>query len=87
MAASHCLKCGSSIFKSITKFAVGSQHKIKFVQCSVCGEVVSVQEDQGQNVRKNSFRFDQMQESVLSSLRNQAKATSDIESLIKYLYG
>jgi hypothetical protein len=87
MEASQCLKCGGSIFKSVTKIAAGSQHKIKFVQCSGCGEVVVVQEERSQIVKKNSVRIDQPLEPVRSSLRNQAIPIPDIESLMKYLYG
>ena len=87
MVTSQCIKCGSSIFKSVTKLAVDSRHKIKVFQCSVCREVISVQEEQSQNVKKNSVRIDRVQEPVLSSLKNQAVPNSDIESLMKYLYG
>lgn len=87
MPTSQCVKCGNSVFELVAKFPVGSSHRIMFVQCSVCGGVVGIQDEHSQNVKRNHRRIEHMQEPVRSSIRTQATVDSDIESLIKYLYG
>jgi 6-phosphogluconate dehydrogenase (decarboxylating) len=87
MATSQCVKCGNSVFELVAKFPVGSSRKIMFVQCSVCGGVVGIQEEHSQNVKGNPRRIEEIQEPVRSSFKTQATVDSDIESLIKYLYG
>jgi len=87
MATSQCLKCGNRYFESVVKIPIGSPRRIMFVQCSVCGGVVGVQEEQGQNLKKNSELIEPIQKPVISSLKAQNIAPSDINTVLKQLYG
>ncbi|MGD1046691.1 MAG: hypothetical protein ABR936_15390 [Bacteroidota bacterium] len=87
MATSQCLKCGNRYFESVVKIPIGSPRRIMFVQCSVCGGVVGVQEEHGMNSKKNSERIDQMHEPVRSLIKNQTVVPSDINTVLKQLYG
>ena len=46
MAASTCVKCGSTSFDLKETVLKGSPWKLYFVQCSQCGGVVGVLDDQ-----------------------------------------
>jgi len=46
MAASACVKCGSTSFELKETVLVGSPWRLYFVQCSQCGGVVGVLDDQ-----------------------------------------
>ena len=46
MAASTCVKCGSTSFELKETDIKGSPWKLYFVQCSQCGGVVGVLDDQ-----------------------------------------
>jgi hypothetical protein len=46
MAASTCLKCGSTGFELKETVLTGLPWKLYFVQCSQCGGVVGVLDDQ-----------------------------------------
>ncbi len=46
MAASTCVKCGSTGFDLKETVVKGSLWKLYFVQCSQCGGVVGVLDDQ-----------------------------------------
>jgi hypothetical protein len=87
MAASQCLKCGNHFFESVVKIPIGSPRRVMFVQCSVCGGVVGVQEENGQSVKKNIERIDQRPEIVRPSFTPQAAVPSDINTVLKLLYG
>jgi hypothetical protein len=58
-----------------------------FIQCSVCGGVVGVQEVHNQDLKKNPERIDQIQEPVKSSFKTQTVVPSDISTILKHLYG
>ena len=46
MAASTCVNCGSTSFELKETVLTGSPWKLYFVQCSQCGGVVTVLDDQ-----------------------------------------
>ena len=46
MATSTCVKCGSTSFELKETILTGSPWKLYFVQCSQCGGVVTVLDDQ-----------------------------------------
>jgi hypothetical protein len=46
MAASTCVQCGSTGFELKETVLTGSPWKVYFVQCSQCGGVVGVLDDQ-----------------------------------------
>jgi hypothetical protein len=58
-----------------------------FVQCSVCGGVVGVQEEHSQNSKKNPERVELMREPAHSPFKTQAIVPSDINTVLKLLYG
>ena len=87
MATSQCLKCGNRFFESVVKIPIGSPRRVMFVQCSVCGGVVGVQEEHGLNSKKNPERIDYVQEPVQSPFKTQTVFPSDINTLLKQLYG
>jgi transcription elongation factor Elf1 len=87
MATSQCLKCGNRFFESVVKIPIGSPRRIMFVQCSVCGGVVGVQEEHGLSSKKNPERIDQMQQPVRSPFKAQTIVPSDINTVLKQLYG
>jgi hypothetical protein len=87
MAASQCLKCGNRFFESVVKIPIGSPRKVMFVQCSVCGGVVGIQEEYGQSSKKNPERLELVREPARSPFENQAAVPSDINTVLKLLYG
>jgi hypothetical protein len=87
MATSQCLKCGNRYFESIVKIPIGSPRRVMFIQCSVCGGVVGIQEEHAQNLQKNPERIDQIREPVQSPFKTQAVVPSDINTVLKLLYG
>ena len=87
MAISQCLRCGNRSFESVVKFPVGYPRRVMFIQCSVCGGVVGVQEVHNQNKKKNPDRIGQIQEPVQSSSKTQAVVPPDINTVLKHLYG
>jgi hypothetical protein len=87
MATSQCLKCGNRFFESVVKIPIGSPRRVMFIQCNVCGGVVGVQEEHGQNSKKNPERIDQIKESVGSSFKTRTVVPSDISTVLKQLYG
>jgi hypothetical protein len=42
MAVSTCVKCGNTVFEVVEKSPKGSNFKLMFVQCSMCGGAVGV---------------------------------------------
>ena len=46
MATSTCVKCGNASFELKETVLTGSPWKLYFVQCSQCGGVVTVLDDQ-----------------------------------------
>jgi hypothetical protein len=87
MAISQCLKCGNRYFESVVKIPIGSPRRVMFVQCSVCGGVVGVQEEHGQNSKKIPDRVDHLQEPIGSASKTQSNIPSDINTVLKQLYG
>lgn len=87
MAASQCLRCGSRSFESVVKIPVGFPHRVIFIQCSVCGGVVGVQEALKQNMIMNPVRIDQIQESIKSLFNTQTDLPYDVNTILKHLYG
>jgi len=87
MAASQCIKCGNRFFESVVKIPIGSPRRVMFIQCSVCGGVVGVQEEQSQTAKKIPEHFNQLQEPVQSQVKTQAVIRSDIDTVLKLLYG
>ena len=87
MAVSQCVKCGNGVFELVAKIPMGSSRKVMFIQCSACGGVVGVQEDPNQYMKRHAGRLEQLQEPIRSSMKTKSVVESDIDSLIKYLYG
>jgi hypothetical protein len=87
MAISQCLKCGNRFFESVVKIPIGSPRRVMFVQCSVCGGVVGVQEAHGQNSKKDPEQVELMREPAHSPFKAQAIVPSDINTVLKQLYG
>jgi len=69
------------------KIPIGFPRRVMFIQCSVCGGVVGVQEVHNQNVKKNPEQIDHIQEHVTSSFKTQPVVPSDITTVLKQLYG
>ena len=87
MAISQCLRCGNRSFESVMKIPIGFPRRVMFIQCSVCGGVVGVQEMHNQDVKKKPEYIDQIQEQVKSSFKTQPVVPSDITTVLKHLYG
>jgi predicted nucleic-acid-binding Zn-ribbon protein len=87
MAISQCLKCGNRSFESVLKIPIGFPRRVMFIQCSVCGGVVGVQEVHNQNVKMKPEQIDQIQEHVQSSFKTQPAVLTDITTVLKHLYG
>ena len=87
MATSQCLNCENRFFESVVKIPIGSPRRVMFVQCSVCGGVVGVQEEHGLNSKKNPERINHIQESGRSLFKTQTVFPSDINAVLKQLYG
>jgi hypothetical protein len=87
MAISQCVKCGNRSFESVAKNPIGFPQQVMFIQCSACGGVVGVQEVRNENLKNNPERIDHEQESIKSSSKNQDIGPSDINAVLKYLYG
>jgi len=87
MAISQCLRCGNRSFESVMKIPIGFPRRVMFIQCSVCGGVVGVQELHNQNVQKIPEQVNQTQEQVKSSFTTQPAGPSDITTVLKHLYG
>jgi hypothetical protein len=58
-----------------------------FIQCSVCGGVVGVQEIHNQKVKRIPDRTDQKQETVKPLFKPEHVMPSDINIVLKRLYG
>jgi hypothetical protein len=69
------------------KISHDSPHKLLFIQCPVCGGVVSVQEEYGYNPKKNSERIDREQGLEGSPWIIQDVTPPDINTILKHLYG
>ncbi|MCX6121624.1 MAG: hypothetical protein NTX44_08395 [Ignavibacteriales bacterium] len=87
MATSQCLKCGNRFFESVVKIPIGSPRRVMFIQCSVCGGVVGVQEEHGQSSKKDAERIELMEEPARSFFKTQTVVPSDINTVLRLLYG
>jgi ribosomal protein L37E len=87
MAISQCLKCGNRSFETIKKIPIGYPRKVMFLQCSVCGGIVGVQEGQVRTAKNNSQRFTQNQELPRPSMKTQTGVPDDVNTILKRLYG
>jgi hypothetical protein len=87
MEVSQCLRCGNRSFESIKKIPIGYPRKVMFLQCSVCGGIVGVQERQVRTVKKNSRRSTQKQDLPGPSVNSQIGLPADINTIMKRLYG
>jgi hypothetical protein len=87
MAASQCIKCGNRFFESVVKIPIGSPRRVMFIQCSVCGGVVGVQEEQSPTAKKIPEHITQKQDPVQPQAEFQTVVRSDIDTVLKLLYG
>jgi hypothetical protein len=87
MATSQCLKCGNRFFESVVKIPIGSPRRVMFVQCSVCGGVVGIQEEHDQKAKLNSDRVEKIPEPVRPLSKSQFHVPPDINTVLKLLYG
>jgi DNA-directed RNA polymerase subunit RPC12/RpoP len=83
----QCFKCGNNFSEPVLKISQDSPQKLLFIQCPVCGGVVGVQEEHGQNLKKISERTNQEKDLVVSSWKIQGIILPDINTVLKHLYG
>jgi hypothetical protein len=87
MAISQCFRCGGRSFELVMKAPLGYPGKIMFIQCSVCGGVVGVQEEHVHHGKNNHERIVHKQDSVQSSIQARNGHPMDINTVLKRLYG
>ena len=83
----QCFKCGNRFSEPVLNISHDSSRKLLFIQCPVCSGVVGVQEEHGQNSKKNSERTDQEKDLIEFSWKIQGVALPDINTVLKHLYG
>ncbi len=87
MAISRCLKCGGQSFEAVVKIPIGSPRRVMFVQCSTCGGVVGVQEQEGTSqIKKTLEPVKRSEESPRSSAKRLDSIRAEVNAIMKRLY-
>jgi hypothetical protein len=87
MAISRCLKCGGQSFEAVVKIPIGSPRRVMFVQCSVCGSVVGIQEpENGAQPKRLLESVKQVEQPLRWPMKKLDSIKAEVNAIMKRLY-